>query len=313
MISIESISREKSAFFSVCIDVYNREKTIAKVLEAINSQTCRDFELIVVDNGSNDNSAKIILENLGSFKDIRTQFILEDRKSNEISGWNSPLRYAKGKYIAICEGDDYFRSDHLEQAKSLLQKYPQVGIYVGGSKLKKFEAQVRLMPASNALRKLMMLDWCPPPSCVVFRSNSPRKIPYYFDEDFVWAGEYSLYNAILADGHDVLENYTENFVIRGFRFYLKNSFHMRDVLKIRHGKYYHYSQTEELIVDSKLFYMAWHLLVFNLIFGKLDLKLINIVCRHFHHKSFSFSRLIHATANSSKQALSQLVKVKISG
>ncbi len=307
------MSHQSPPFFSVCIDVYNRETTIAKVLEAINSQTCRDFELIVVDNGSNDNSAKIILEKLDSFKDIGTLFILEDRKSNEISGWNSPLRYAKGKYIAICEGDDYFRFDHLDQAKKLLQQNPQAGIYVGGSKLEKLETQIRLISASDSLRKLMMLEWCPPPSCVIFKSTSQNQNPYHFDEDFVWAGEYSLYFAILRDGHDVIENNTENFVTRGFRFYLKNSFHMKDVLKFRHEKYFNYSQTEELILDSKLFYMAWHLFIFNLVFGKLDLKLVEIIRRHFHLKSFSFSRLIQATLKSLKIALSQLVRVKILG
>jgi glycosyltransferase involved in cell wall biosynthesis len=308
--SIEGMSHKCAPFFSVCIEVYNREETIEKVLRGVNNQTCRDFELIVVDNGSSDNSAKIISELLDSFLDIDTKFVKEDKKTNEITGWNSPLRLATGKFIAICEGDDYYRYDHLEQAQLLLQKYPNVGIYVGGSKLEKLDTQIQILDSSDALIKLKMLEWCPPPSCIVFRRNSTNQIQYFFDEDFVWAGEYSLYFAILKDGYQVIENNTENFVSRGFRFYLKSSFHMKDVLKMRYGNYFQYNKHEELTVDSKLFYKAWHLFIFNLVFGKIDLQLIQMIRRHFHVQSFSMIKLIRVTFSTFKNAVSQLVKVK---
>jgi glycosyltransferase involved in cell wall biosynthesis len=309
--TFKRINQKSSPFFSVCIEIYNREETIEKVLTAVNKQSCRDFELIVVDNGSSDNSAKIVTKLLDSFRDVETQFIKEDRKSSEISGWNSPLRFAKGRYIAICEGDDYYRNDHLELAKNLLQEYPSAGIYVGGSKLEKFDTQVRLLMATDALMKLKMLEWCPPPSCIVFARSSKNQIPYYFDEDFVWAGEYSLYFEILKDGYDVIENNTENFVVRGFRFYLKSSFHMQDVLRIRHKKYFEYSKNEELKVDAVLFYKAWQLLVFNLVFGKIELELVRIIWKHFHLKSFSSIKLLQIILSALKNAISQFVKVKV--
>lgn len=311
METLEELNKKTSPFFSVCIEVYNREETIEKVLNKVNNQSCRDFELIVVDNGSSDNSAKIISELLDSFRDIETKFIMESKKSNDISGWNSPLRFAKGRYIAICEGDDYYRNDHLAQARCQLEKYPTAGIYVGGSKLENFDTHVRLLDASDAITKLKMLEWCPPPSCIVFRRNSENQAQYFFDEDFVWAGEYSLYYAILKDGYDVIENNTENFVRRGFRFYLKGAFHMQDVLRMRHGCYFQYSKNEEFRVDTVLFYRAWHLLVFNLVFGKIELQLIHIIRKHFHIRSISYKKLFQVVLSSLKNAAKQLLKAKI--
>jgi glycosyltransferase involved in cell wall biosynthesis len=302
---------EKNApFFSVCIEIFNREDTIELVLQHVNKQTCRDFELIIVDNGSTDKSAEIVSRAIHMFQDIETKFVKEEKKSNAISGWNSPLRLAKGNYIAICEGDDYYHKDHLKQAKALLNKTPGVGIYVGGSKLEKFDLYPACLQASEVLQKLKMMEWCPPPSCVVFTRLSKGNKPYFFEEKFVWAGEYSLYYAILMDKFKVIENNTMNFVLRGYRFYLKDSFHMQDALEIRHGNYFVYSDFERYKVDSVFFYRALHLFVFNLIFAKVDLKLIRVIRNHFHASEFSFIQFLQVVYGSSKNAVKQLISMK---
>ncbi len=274
------VKQEKKPFFSICIEVVNREETITRVLRCINSQICRDFELIVVDNGSIDNSATIIDEELEKMQDVRVRFVREERKSNPIAGWNRPLSFAQGIFIAICEGDDYYEPDHLFQAKKILEQLPIAGLYVSDLKLNENEPRVIVSGPQKKLSELKIFGWCPPPSCVIFRRTSLDGIPFNFDETFVWAGEYSLYYKILTKGFIVIENKEKKNVTRGIRFYNKDSFHLKDMLKMREGGYFIYSEDEAAKADSKIFEIASQYFAFNLGLGKLDFKLLKVLLKY---------------------------------
>lgn len=274
------VRQENKPFFSICIEVVNREETITRVLRCINSQICRDFELIVVDNGSIDNSATIIDEELEKIQDVHVRFVREERKSNAIAGWNRPLSFAKGIYIAICEGDDYYEPNHLFQAKKILEQLPIAGLYVSDLKLNEDVPRVIVSSPQRKLSELKSFGWCPPPSCVIFRRASLEGIRFNFDETFVWAGEYSLYYKILMKGFIVIENKEKKNVTRGIRFYNKDSFHLKDMLKMREGGYFIYSEDEAAKADSKIFEIASQYFAFNLGLGKLDFKLLKVMLKY---------------------------------
>ena len=122
--------------------------------------------------------------------------------------------------------------------------------------------------------------WCPPPSCVIFRRASLEGIRFNFDETFVWAGEYSLYYKILMKGFIVIENKEKKNVTRGIRFYNKDSFHLKDMLKMREGGYFIYSEDEAAKADSKIFEIASQYFAFNLGLGKLDFKLLKVMLKY---------------------------------
>jgi glycosyltransferase involved in cell wall biosynthesis len=299
-----------SPFFSVCVEVHNRSLTIRRVIEAILNQTCQDFELIIVDNGSTDESIEIIKGILSNYTNKQVKFFKESYKKNEIEGWNRPLKFAKGRYIAICEGDDFYCPEHLEIAKKILTDNPNTGIYIAGSKLTKFESAIQISESTEKLYDLKMLRWCPPPSCLIFRRISPDGEQYLFDENFVWAGEYSLYYKILKNKEYVIENYNANYVLRGFRFYLKTSFHMRDMLLLRHGNYFQYSAEEKSIVDTKIALRALHMLVVNLYFMKLDKRLFRIILDHWSNRNIGFLMVVKTLWNASKLAIVQRVQIR---
>lgn len=97
---------------SVIVPVYNGEQFIHKCIDSILSQTFDDFELIIVDDGSSDNCAKICDEY--AEKDSRVVVVHGTNKGVSIAR-NIGLAVATGEYVAFCDGDDYFKENLLER------------------------------------------------------------------------------------------------------------------------------------------------------------------------------------------------------
>jgi glycosyltransferase involved in cell wall biosynthesis len=96
---------------SVIMLTYNREKLVGRAIESILNQTMRDFEFIIVDNGSTDRSGVIADEYAA--RDPRIQVIHRER-GNIGSGRNTGLDAARGEYIAFIDDDDWAETDFLE-------------------------------------------------------------------------------------------------------------------------------------------------------------------------------------------------------
>jgi len=90
---------------------YNRETLVSKAIESVLSQTFNDFEFIIVNNGSTDNSGAIADEY--ARKDSRIK-VIHREKGNIGSGRNAGLDVATGEYIAFFDDDDYCEKDFLE-------------------------------------------------------------------------------------------------------------------------------------------------------------------------------------------------------
>ena len=96
---------------SVIMLTYNREELVARAIESILNQTFKDFEFIIVDNGSTDRSGAIAREY--ALKDSRIR-VIHKEQGNIGSGRNAGLDAAIGKYIAFIDDDDYAETDFLE-------------------------------------------------------------------------------------------------------------------------------------------------------------------------------------------------------
>lgn len=89
---------------SIIVPVYNVEKYIDKCLKSLVNQTLKDIEIIVVNDGSPDNSQKIIDKYAKKYSNVKSYI----KKNGGISSTrNYGLKYAKGEYIAFVDGDDY--------------------------------------------------------------------------------------------------------------------------------------------------------------------------------------------------------------
>ena len=105
---------------SVIMLTYNREELVGRAIESILAQTYRDFEFIIVDNGSSDRSGAIADEYAA--KDARIRVIHRER-GNIGSGRNTGLDAAQGEHIAFIDDDDWTEPDFLEFLHSLMVEY----------------------------------------------------------------------------------------------------------------------------------------------------------------------------------------------
>lgn len=99
---------------------YNREELLIRAIDSILNQTFKDFEFIIVDNGSTDRSGAIADEY--ALKDSRIK-IIHREQGNIGSGRNAGLDAATGEYVAFIDDDDYAESDFLEFLYNLAKKH----------------------------------------------------------------------------------------------------------------------------------------------------------------------------------------------
>lgn len=104
---------------SIIVPVYNVEIYLEKCIESILSQTFKDFELILVDDGSNDNSAKICDEY--SKKDRRIK-VVHKKNGGLSSARNIGLDLAKGEYIGFVDSDDFISPNMFSELYNTIRK-----------------------------------------------------------------------------------------------------------------------------------------------------------------------------------------------
>ncbi|MCF7560421.1 glycosyltransferase [Sabulilitoribacter multivorans] len=112
------------AIFSVIIPLYNKESYIEATLNSILNQTFDDFEIIIVDDGSTDNSLNVV-------KSIKSSkiTIFEQKNQGASVARNFGVKQAKSKYIALIDADDIWYPNHLFELKKQIDLFPNVGLY----------------------------------------------------------------------------------------------------------------------------------------------------------------------------------------
>lgn len=107
----KNIIKPKEVKISVIVPVYNSEKYLERCLESIVFQTLHDIEIIIINDGSSDNSGKVAEKFL---PDKRVIYIKQENKGQGAAR-NKGLALAKGKYISFIDSDDYIDNDFLEK------------------------------------------------------------------------------------------------------------------------------------------------------------------------------------------------------
>ncbi len=96
--------------FSIILPVYNREKTIQRALDSLLTQTFSDFEIIVINDASTDNTVVVVQQN----QDERIKLIQNKNNLERCVSRNIGIQNAKGQYICFLDSDDYHLPTHLE-------------------------------------------------------------------------------------------------------------------------------------------------------------------------------------------------------
>ncbi|WP_300414316.1 glycosyltransferase family 2 protein [uncultured Oscillibacter sp.] len=135
---------------SVIMLTYNREALVSRAIESILTQTCRDFEFVIVDNGSADKSGEIA--DAYAAKDPRVRVIHRER-GNIGAGRNTGLDAARGEYVTFIDDDDWAEPDFLEFLLTLLEENG-ADVAICGAADKAFDEK-KLMGPEEALIELM--------------------------------------------------------------------------------------------------------------------------------------------------------------
>lgn len=122
---------------SVVIPLYNKEKQIACTLQSVFEQTFQNFEIVIVDDGSTDNS----VEEVEKFDDSRIRLI-HQTNAGVSAARNRGIEEARGELIAFLDADDEWMPEYLATQYGLYQKYPECSVYACNYEFRDSEGKV---------------------------------------------------------------------------------------------------------------------------------------------------------------------------
>ncbi|MCB0196131.1 MAG: glycosyltransferase, partial [Anaerolineae bacterium] len=132
MINSKQQHPDHIVFVSVFILVYNTEDFIEQAIKSVLHQTYQNFELIIVDDGSTDNT-KLILEKYSDHPKINIFYNPQNRGISP--SWNFAIKQCQGDLIAKLDADDFYEPDQLATVVNFYQDNPQVGFIFSGLNL----------------------------------------------------------------------------------------------------------------------------------------------------------------------------------
>lgn len=160
----ESIkSKAAHARVTAIIPTYNYAHFVGDAIQSVLGQTFPDWELIVVDDGSTDNTADVV----ASFQDSRIRYIYQDNRGNAAAR-NTALKLARGEYIAFLDADDLWLPQKLERQVEALDKlapttgiiYTDLYIHQEGEETPAHRLlENRDPPRGNMFRQLVRREW----------------------------------------------------------------------------------------------------------------------------------------------------------
>lgn len=109
---------------SVVIPLYNKRGTAARAIQSVLSQSFRDFEIVIVNDGSTDNS----VDEVESISDPRIRLI-NQANAGVSAARNKGIEEARGEYVALLDADDEWNSEYLATQMRLTEAYPQCDVF----------------------------------------------------------------------------------------------------------------------------------------------------------------------------------------
>ena len=186
---------------SVVMSAYNCEKFLVESLDSLLQQSFSNFELILFDDGSNDNTRNIIIEYAG--KDIRIIPVFNDQNMGLTANLNRGIKLSKGTYIARMDADDISLPERFEKQIRFLDNHPDIDLLGTGSiDIDEFgnETQLRTVPEKHK-EIISLLPKANPMthSSVMFRKMSFEKINFY-NESYRTTQDYEMWFRAAGSG-----------------------------------------------------------------------------------------------------------------
>lgn len=185
---------------SVILPVYNSEAYLKEAIDSILAQTFIDFELVIIDDGSTDSSAKIIL----SYNDPRIKYFKNETNKGLVFSLNRAVNEATGNYIARMDADDISLPERLEKQLAYLKKGNAALV---ASRVKLIDAGGKPMPdwkedydhvSFRQIKNYLRISNCIAHPTVLGRTDLFRKYGYRAEQKY--SEDYDLWLRLVADG-----------------------------------------------------------------------------------------------------------------
>ena len=190
---------------TVLIPCYNASKFIHEAVDSIISQTHGNLEILLIDDGSTDNTRDIITEY--AQQDKRVVPVFNEGNLGLIRTLNEGVKRASGKYLARMDADDISDSTRIEKLLNALLTHPgldivSAGFYIMSSSGKILRQTIPKALHSGALRFVSFFSTPVNHPCVmvkteVFRDNK-------FDENFIHSEDYEIFSRLLSKGYIIM-------------------------------------------------------------------------------------------------------------
>ena len=187
---------------SVCIPTYNTARYLPEAIESVLQQEFDDFELVICDNASTDQTPEICR----SYADARIRYLRFEQLVKQGGNWNRCLKLARGEYVALLHSDDRYLPGFLEQRCKTLEDHPEAGLAFGAVQLidqdgrdlgrKSFGEQPLIVPPPEFFKELLFGCVISPVSPVV-RRKCYEEVGQ-FNEERLWGIDWEMWLRLSA-------------------------------------------------------------------------------------------------------------------
>ncbi|MCP6726787.1 MAG: glycosyltransferase family 2 protein [Patescibacteria group bacterium] len=159
---------------SIIIPTYNRAHVLPRAISSALTQTVQDFEIIVSDDGSTDNTKEIV--KAYQSQDARIQYLYQEHSGGAALPKNAGIQQAKGEYIAVLDSDDEWMPEKLETQLKLFKDSinPKLG-FVGCDAwfVDSTNTQIyyKIPEYSNVFSNILIRDYMGPGSCIMYKKK----------------------------------------------------------------------------------------------------------------------------------------------
>ncbi|MCB0721794.1 MAG: glycosyltransferase family 2 protein [Ignavibacteriae bacterium] len=150
------IASGKKFNVSVIIPLYNRKKLVKRAIKSVLDQSYRNFEIIVVDDGSTDDPYKVIAPIMRSNPNIR--YVRHSNRGPALS-INAGIKLSEGEFVTFLDSDDEYKKDHLKKRIQYFKKHPKTDLTYSTADVIGKESDMYVPDARNK-KKLIHLDDC---------------------------------------------------------------------------------------------------------------------------------------------------------
>ncbi|EKE04171.1 MAG: glycosyl transferase family protein [uncultured bacterium] len=177
---------------SVIITTYNRADYLSYAIDSVLNQTFQDFELIIIDDGSTDETYDLV----NRYQNERIRYHYQENRGQNPAR-NIGMELANGEYIAHLDSDDIWVSTKLEKQVNILRNNQNIGLVYCGTQLidglnNIIGTQPIIIHNGNVLDKLLMTNFLYNGSCAIFRKDCLEKVGF-FDESFKRMTDWEFY------------------------------------------------------------------------------------------------------------------------